>query len=142
MSSAPYSDTTTDSTLIEAPFQNKKKRSWVASFEWVLIGLIALICLVALVIYGFIVNEQAHLTELSSKAQRLHEENLTLEVELNRLRSFESLTADLNQVPHLQEPVAKIQLQKKLGDTETQAAFASLVTRASQSKSYPSIYGY
>ena len=66
--------------------------------------------------YAWKVSLNSRLGVQTQMAKKLYEENMSLEVELNRLRSFQNIHAKLAKVPHLVPAKEKLQIQSSLED--------------------------
>ena len=73
-------------------------------------------CGVLMVLYAVRVGLNQQLQHMGQSAKALHEENLVLEVELNRLRSYASLNADLGHMGHLVQASEKLQVDTQAAD--------------------------
>jgi hypothetical protein len=81
-----------------------------------LLGLLGLLVLVLVVLYSIQVSLMGQIQEATAEAKMTHEENLTLEVELNQLRSYSNLNADVRQLKHLVAAQHKLQLKPQQSD--------------------------
>ena len=66
--------------------------------------------------YAWKVSLNSRLDAQTQTAKKLYEENMNLEVELNRLRSFQNIHAKLAKVPNLVTAKEKLQIQSTLED--------------------------
>jgi cell division protein FtsB len=80
-------------------------------------GFLVLVLLVVLgAAYAWKVSVSSRLEAQTAAAKQLYEENMHLEVELNRMRSFKNIDAKIKQVPELTAAKEKIQVTSRVED--------------------------
>ena len=81
-----------------------------------LLWVLAFLVLILVIIYSVQVSLTGQIQQATAEAKALHEDNLTLEVELNQLRSYNSLNSDVRQLKHLVAADHKLQLKPQQSD--------------------------
>ena len=81
-----------------------------------LLGVLGFLVLLLVVLYSIQVSLTGQIQKATFEAKTMHEENLTLEVELNQLRSYNNLNEDVRQLKHLVAAEHKLQLKPQQSD--------------------------
>jgi predicted PurR-regulated permease PerM len=105
-----------------------------------LLVLLGVLVLVLVVLYSLYVSLTGQIQQQTAKAKTTHEENLTLEVELNQLRSYANLNADIRQLKHLVATEHKLQLKPQPTDLNQPILNGTLVVK--RTPPYSPMAGY
>jgi uncharacterized protein (DUF58 family) len=105
-----------------------------------LLGCLGLLLLILVVLYSIQVSLTGQIQKATLEAKLSHEENLTLEVELNQLRSYNNLNTDVRQLKHLVAAEHKLQLKPQQSDLNQPVLQGSVVIK--RTPPYSPMAGY
>lgn len=88
--------------LIEGNFSPSQRLKGFQTLSWSLGGFLAVALLATMIIYGVTVHYQNDVLETARKARMLAETNTSLQVEVNRLQSYQAATVRAQQLSYLQ----------------------------------------
>lgn len=88
--------------LIEGNFSPSRRLKGLQTLSWSLGGFLAVSLLATMIIYGVTVHYQNDVLETARKARMLAETNTSLQVEVNRLQSYQAATVRAQQLSYLQ----------------------------------------
>jgi hypothetical protein len=103
---------------------------------WVLAGLV----LVLVILYSIQVSLTGQIQQYTAEAKQTHEENLSLEVELNQLRSYTNINADISKLKHLVAAEHKLQIKPQSIDLQQPILTGNLVVK--RTPPYSPMAGY
>ncbi len=105
-----------------------------------LLGMLSVLVLLLVILYSIQVSLTGKIQQATLEAKTVHEENLTLEVELNQLRSYNNLNADVRELKHLVAAEHKLQLKPQQSDLNQPILQGKLVIK--RTPPYSPMAGY
>ncbi len=112
------------------PSREERILRWLLKAMGVLLGLSIL---ASLTMYGVNVHYKSQINDISRATRDLYEENKTLQVHLNRIRSYKNVEAAAKAIPNLKIP-------NEILDIPAQST--PLSTPPKRHKELPRVYGY
>ncbi len=95
---------------------------------------LAILVLLAMLAYGVKVHFEGHINRLARDTREMSEENKSLQVQLNRLRSYKNVETAAAQVPHLRLPPIVLNVRM--------ANVPRLPDMPPPHREFPRVYGY
>jgi hypothetical protein len=105
-----------------------------------LLWVLAVLVLMLVVLYSIQVSLTGQIQQYTAQAKQTHEENLSLEVELNQLRSYTNINADISKLKHLVAAEHKLQIKPQPIDLQQPILTGNLVVK--RTPPYSPMAGY